>query len=74
LGRICTAGGSGLTVDAHAVIRTMKMKSTFSNVHTKNAGTFGWKLQESYDNDYRDAELSSYYWTQSSRKYNNMCD
>jgi hypothetical protein len=52
----------------------MKMKSTFSNVHTKNAGTFGWKLQESYDNDYRDAELSSYYWTQSSRKYNNMCD
>jgi hypothetical protein len=68
LGRICTAGGSGLTVDAHAVIRTMKMKSTFSNVHTKNAGTFGWKLQESY------AELSPYYSTQSSKKYNNMWD
>jgi hypothetical protein len=74
LGRICTAGGSGPTVNAHAVIRIMKMKSTFSNVHTKNAGTFGWKLQECYGNDYRDAKLSPSYATQSSRKYNNMWD
>jgi hypothetical protein len=52
----------------------MKMKSTFSNVHSKNAGTFGWKLQECYGNDYRDAKLSPNYRTQSSRKYNNLGD
>jgi hypothetical protein len=74
LGRICTDGGSGPTVDAHAVIRTMKMKSTFSNVHTKNARTVEWKLQECFGNVYRDAKLSPYYSTQSSKKYNNMWD
>jgi hypothetical protein len=50
-------GGSGLTVDAHAVIRTMKRKNTFSNVHTRNAGTFGRKPQECYGNDYSNAKL-----------------
>jgi hypothetical protein len=52
----------------------MKMKSTFSNVHTKNARTVEWKLQECFGNVYRDAKLSPYYSTQSSKKYNNMWD
>jgi hypothetical protein len=67
-------GGSGRTVDAHAVIGTMKMKSTCLNVHIKNARTVEWKLQECCGNDYRDAKLSTYYSPQSSKKYNNMQD
>jgi hypothetical protein len=35
----------------------MKRTNTFSNVHTRNAGTFGRKPQECYGNDNSNAKL-----------------
>jgi hypothetical protein len=43
--------------------RTMKMRTTFSNAQTKNAKISAQRLQECYNNAYRDARLSRSYAT-----------
>jgi hypothetical protein len=58
LGRICTGGGSGPTVDVQGTIRKIKMKNTFSNVRTKSVRISAWKPHKYYGNAYRCARQS----------------
>jgi hypothetical protein len=68
LGKICTDGGSGPTVDVQHVTGTRKMRNTFSLAPTNNAKISAKRLQECYNNAYRDARLTPSYETRSSRK------
>jgi hypothetical protein len=63
LGKICTDGGSGPTVDVRHVIGKMKIRITFSNAPTNNAKIYVKKLQECYNNAYRNVRLSHSYET-----------
>jgi hypothetical protein len=45
------------------VTGTMKMKNTFSNARIKNVKISAQRLQECYNNTYRDARLSRSYET-----------
>jgi hypothetical protein len=53
-------GGSGPTVDVQGAIRKIKIKKTFSNVHTKNVRISAWKPRKYYGNAYRCARQSLY--------------
>jgi hypothetical protein len=62
-GKKCTDGDSGPTVDVWHVIRTMKMRTIFSHALTNNAKISAKKLQECYNNAYRNERLSHSYET-----------